>query len=158
MLCTTRKRQYTLWELIYVRYDDQYFSLGKELTRWARWSLKPLCILGKATPGLRLGLERGKREDSQVSPVSFSHQQDYLQGCFHLAMFCAPSLKTILHPLIPGTRGNPKTSWTSSKDTSPVPTRVSYLLDVLFGVGSLSGSGVVTLFGKETAISLLAVL
>lgn len=131
-----------------------YFSLEKELTWWARWSLKLFCILGKATPGLRLDLERGRREDSQVSPVSFSYQQDNLQGCFHLVVLC----ESILQPLVPGTRGNLKTSWASSKAASSVPTQVSYLLDVLFCFGSLGGPGVVTLFGTETAISLLAVL
>lgn len=66
--------------------------------------------------------------------------------------------ESILQPLVPGTRGDPKTSWTSNKAASSVPTQVSYLLDVLFCFGSLGGLGVVTLFGKETAISLLAVL
>lgn len=78
-----------------------YFSLGKELTWWARWSLKLFCILGEATPGIRLDLETDRREDS------FSYQQDYFQGLFSLsyALCCKES---ILQPLTPGTGATPR--------------------------------------------------
>lgn len=144
-----------IWELLYVRYEDFTLYLRERINLVIQMMTQAFLHPGKGNAWTQIRPWKRKvwRHPNQSSQLLLSAALSSEMFSLGYAPCCNES---ILQPWVPG--ATPRLPDPQAKTLLLCQTEYPVCWLFLFGVGSLSGPWVVTVFGKETAISLLALL
>lgn len=138
----------SIWGLSFVRYKNFVFFPWERINLVIQMISQAFLYHGKGIAWTQIRTRQAWKQLSQSSQPFLSVW--FSSGLFYLVMLFLGILEYYNYYYY--------CRYLQATTRPPVPARVSYLLDGLVGVRPLSGPGVVTLFGLETVISLLALL